>query len=132
MGNRPERHALDAQVAFVVRLPMKPAQKALGHAMLMAVVTEMAREPDFISTWVHETLDDPNVLVLYERWACTRDEFIANHLSKPYRAAYEASLATLLAGDRHIDFLTPLASFPERQRTPHTPVTPTHPPKETP
>jgi len=107
-------HAPD-QVSFVVSLPMKPDQKERGRAMLMDVVTAMSREPDFINTWVHEKQDDPDVIVLYETWACSKDDFISTHLSKPYRLAYEASLADLLAADRQIDFLTPLAAFPARQ-----------------
>jgi quinol monooxygenase YgiN len=103
------------QVAFVVYLPMKPDQKARGRAMLMEVVTAMSREPDFINTWVHEKQDEPDVVVLYETWACSKDEFISHHLSKPYRTDYEASLAEILSGARQIEFLTPLAAFPVRQ-----------------
>ena len=66
------------QVAFVVYLPMKPEQKARGRAMLMGVVKAMSREPDFINTWVHEKQDDPDVVVLYEAWACLKDEFISS------------------------------------------------------
>jgi len=102
------------QVSFVVYLPMKPEQKARGRAMLMEVVTAMAEEPDFINTWVHEKQDDPDVVVLYETWACSKDDFIAHHLSKHYRLSYEASLADILSGDRKIEFLNPLAAFPGR------------------
>ena len=116
MDDRPEsRRPSTDQVSFVVYLPMKPDQKIRGRAMLMDVVSAMAREPDFINTWVHEKQDDPDVIVLYETWACSKDEFIANHLSKHYRVAYEASLADILSSARQIDFLTPLAAFPERQ-----------------
>jgi quinol monooxygenase YgiN len=103
------------QVAFVVYLPMKPEQKARGRALLMDVVEAMSREPDFINTWVHEKQDEPDVVVLYENWACSKDAFISGHLSKPYRTEYEAALAEILSGARQIEFLTPLAAFPARQ-----------------
>ena len=110
--NHPSGRPATEQVSFVVSLPMKPEHKARGRAMLMDVVTAMSEEPDFINTWVHEKQDDPDVVVLYETWACSKDEFIANHLSKHYRLSYEASLADILSDDRKIEFLNPLAAFP--------------------
>ena len=101
-------------VSFVVRLPAKPEHRVRMRAMLMHVVDTMAREPDFINTWVHEDLDDPDTLVLYETWACSREYFIAHHLAKPYRQEYEAALPELLKAERTIDFLKGLKAYPER------------------
>jgi quinol monooxygenase YgiN len=105
---------LQDQVSFVVHLPFKPEHTALGRRLVMEIVKTMSREPDFINTWVNEIQDEPDTLVLYETWACSRDDFIARHLSKPYRLAYEAQLPALLSGERQIVFLTPLAGFPMR------------------
>jgi quinol monooxygenase YgiN len=105
---------LQDQVSFVVHLPFKPEHTALGRRLVMDIVRTMSHEPEFINTWVNEIQDEPDTLVLYETWACSRDDFIARHLSKPYRLAYEAQLPSLLSGERQIVFLTPLASFPMR------------------
>ncbi|MBI3348092.1 MAG: antibiotic biosynthesis monooxygenase [Burkholderiales bacterium] len=105
---------LQAQVSFVVHLPFKPERTAQGRQMVMDIVREMSREPEFINTWINEMQDEPDTLVLYETWACSRDDFIARQLPKPYRVAYEAQLPALLSGERHILFLTPLAGFPTR------------------
>lgn len=103
------------QVAFIVYLPFKPAQKQRARGMLMEIVAAMSREPEFINTWVHELQDEPDTVVLYETWACSRDDFITRQLGKPYRTAYEAVLPELLASERRLVFLTPLAGFPARR-----------------
>lgn len=103
---------LQEQVSFIVHLPFKPERAAQGRQMVMEIVRAMSHEPEFINTWVNEMQDAPDTLVLYETWACSRDDFIARQLSKPYRIAYEAQLPALLSGERQIVFLTPLAGFP--------------------
>jgi len=76
--------------------------------MMMDVVTSMSAEPDFISATVHEKLDDPNTFVIYETWACSREEFLSRHLGRPYRSAYEEQLPSMLSGERQIQFLKPV------------------------
>lgn len=105
---------LQDQVAFIVHLPFKPDRTAQGRQMVMDIVRAMSREPEFINAWVNEMQDEPDTLVLYETWACSRDDFIDRQLSKPYRADYEVLLPELLSGERQIVFLTPLAGFPRR------------------
>jgi quinol monooxygenase YgiN len=101
-------------VSFIVHLPTKPEHRVRMRSMLMNVLDNMAREPDFINTWVHEDLDDPDTLVLYETWACSREHFIAHQLARPYRQEYEAALPELLSARRRIDFLKGLKAYPER------------------
>jgi quinol monooxygenase YgiN len=99
-------------ISFVVRLPGKPETSARLRELLFGVVDAMSQEPDFVHTWVHEDADDPHTVVLYETWACSREFFLAHHLQKPYRLAYEAALPDLLAGARTIDFLRVIAAYP--------------------
>ncbi|WP_295998805.1 antibiotic biosynthesis monooxygenase [Rugamonas sp.] len=101
-------------VAFIVRLQARPEERERMRTMLFDVVDAMAKEPDFINTWVHEDQAEPNTVVLYETWACSRETFMARHLSKPYRQAYEAALPELLAAERTITFLTELRAYPGR------------------
>lgn len=107
-------HPASETVAFVVRLPARPEKREQMRAMLFDVVDNMAKEPDFINTWVHEDQAEPDTIVLYETWACSREAFLAEHLNKPYRQAYEAALPELLAGERTITFLTELRAYPSR------------------
>lgn len=98
------------QISFIVRLPTRPEKRDEMRAKLFHVVEAMSAEPDFINTWVHEDANAPDTLVLYETWACSGDDFMANHLAKPYRQAYEAALPELLSQPRSIDFLNPIRS----------------------
>ena len=101
-------------VSFIVRLPTRPEKRAQMRAMLFDVVDAMSHEPDFVNTWVHEDVNDPDAIVLYETWACTQDYFMAHHLAKPYRAAYEAALPELLSGERSLQFLSGIRAYPQR------------------
>ncbi len=98
-------------VSFIVRLPTRPEKREQMRAMLFAVLDNMAAEPDFINTWVHEDINDPDTLVLYETWACSREYFVAHHLAAPYRKDYEAALPQLLSKERSIDFLNPIRTI---------------------
>jgi quinol monooxygenase YgiN len=105
------------QTAFIVRLTAKPELRERFRTELFNVVNQMAHEPDFINTWVHEDAEDANTFVLYETWGCSREFFLANHLQKDYRVSYEALLPELLAKPRAIDFLNIVGSYPSRVST---------------
>jgi quinol monooxygenase YgiN len=94
------------QVAFIVYLPAKPERFAETKSRLLDVVHQMSAEPDFVNTWVHQ---------LYETWNCSKQDFIARHLSKPYRQEYEKLLPELLASERRIEFLDVIQSYPSRR-----------------
>ncbi|SEL01506.1 Quinol monooxygenase YgiN [Roseateles sp. YR242] len=98
-------------VSFVVHLPAKTEQREAFMASLLPVLNEMSKEPDFVNTYLHRSLQDPDTLVLYETWACSKDEFLAKHLTKPYRVAYEAQLGEMLKAPRSIEFLEPVRAF---------------------
>jgi quinol monooxygenase YgiN len=104
------------QVAFIVYLPAKPERFDETRERLLDVVHQMSAEPDFVNTWVHQLRDDPNTLVLYETWNCSKEDFINRHLNKPYRQAYEKRLPELLARERRIEFLQVIKSYPVRRQ----------------
>lgn len=110
-----ENNVMNDRVAFVVYLPAKEGRLEEMQKHLLPMIHTMAAEPDFINAWVHVSQDDPNTVVVYETWACTREHFIQHHFPKPYRLTYEALLPDFLASARRIDFLDVLASYPERR-----------------
>ncbi|HEY9101985.1 antibiotic biosynthesis monooxygenase family protein [Chitinimonas sp.] len=93
--------------SFIVHLPGKPEHREELESRLLEVLDAMAKEPDFINTYLHRSADDPDTLVLYETWACSKEYFMSHHLAKPYRKAYEAVLPRLLKERRTLSFLTP-------------------------
>ncbi|MFB9261960.1 putative quinol monooxygenase [Bradyrhizobium erythrophlei] len=103
-------------VAIVVILPVKAEARDRFRKMLFAVVEAMVKEPDFVNTWVHEDLNDPDTLVLYETWACSSEHLLEHHLKKPYRQAYEAALPEMLKAERRIVFLKPAMAVYPKQR----------------
>ncbi|WP_280152055.1 antibiotic biosynthesis monooxygenase [Piscinibacter sp. XHJ-5] len=102
-------------VSFVVYIPIKRSAKVHGRKMLLDVIAAMSSEPDFVNTWVHQQMDDEDTIVVYETWACSREHFLAHHLKKPYRQAYEAALPDLLSAERRIIFLEQIAAYPQRR-----------------
>ncbi|HWT69684.1 MAG TPA: antibiotic biosynthesis monooxygenase [Pseudomonas sp.] len=103
------------QVAFIVYLPSRPERFAETRERLLEVVHQMSAEPDFVNTWVHQRQDEPNTLVMYETWNCSKEDFITRHLNKPYRQEYERLLPELLASERRIEFLEVIKSYPGRR-----------------
>ncbi|MGO4330332.1 putative quinol monooxygenase [Cupriavidus sp. 2TAF22] len=97
--------------AFIVHLPGKPEHREEIEEKLLHVLEEMSKEPDFINTYLHRSVEDPDTLVLYETWACSEHYFKSHHLSRPYRQAYEAALPRLLKAARTLEFLTPVRSY---------------------
>ena len=92
-------------IAFIVRLPARRDQVNALERDLMPLLDAMSREPDFVSTHLHQSPDDPDTFVLYETWACSREHFLAHHLGRPYRADFEAALPSRLRAQRSIEFL---------------------------
>ncbi|WP_420992423.1 putative quinol monooxygenase [Cupriavidus sp. 30B13] len=97
--------------AFIVHLPGKPEHREEIEEKLRHVLDQMSREPDFINTYLHRSVEDPDTLVLYETWACSEAYFKSYHLSRPYRQAYEAALPGLLKAARTLEFLAPVRSY---------------------
>jgi len=97
---------------LLVFLPVKPEAREHFRKMLFAVGERIAKEPDFVSASVHEDMDDPDMIVLYETWIGSREHLLMAHLSKPYRKEYEAALPQMLKSERRIVFLQPpMASY---------------------
>lgn len=92
-------------IAFIVRLPARGDQAAALERELMPLLEAMAHEEDFVSAHLHQPPDDPDTFVLYETWACSREHFLAHHLGRPYRAAFEVALPSRLRAQRSIEFL---------------------------
>lgn len=102
---------MSENIAFVVHLPGKHEHRDELESSLLQVLEQMAKEPDFVNTYLHRSVEDPDTLVLYETWACSPAYFQTHHLSRPYRQAYEQALPRLLKRERTLEFLKPLRAF---------------------
>ncbi|TFW16797.1 putative quinol monooxygenase [Duganella callida] len=93
------------RLTFIVHLPAKPERYAELEAAVRQVLTDMSHEPDFLECTLHRSQQDPNVLVVYESWSCSREHFLQHHLPRAYRADFERQLPDRLAAERRIEFL---------------------------
>jgi len=98
---------------ILVFLPVKPEARDEFRQKLSQIGEQIAKEPQFVSAAIHEDMDDPDTLILYETWNATREELVETQLTRPYRKEYEAALGDLLKSERRILFLTaPIATVP--------------------
>lgn len=111
MTNQPE------QCVLIVTFNPRPGQKEAFRLHLYRLVNAMKAEPHFVNTIVHEDLDHPDRLVLYEIWSGSRERWQSEEPQKPYRTTYEQGLSDLLA-DRTVQWMTPVAEWGS-SLTPH-------------
>ncbi len=67
----------------------------------------MRHEPTFLNAVLHQDLEDPCRLMLYETWADHTD-LVDVQVHRPYRRAYMDALPALLAEPRGIELWRPL------------------------
>ena len=52
-------------ISFIVHLPVKAEAREALYSSLVKVLDEMSNEPDFVNTYLHRSMGDPDTLVLY-------------------------------------------------------------------
>jgi hypothetical protein len=67
--------------------------------------------PELKLAILHEGLDHPEEIMLYEEWDGTKAWFLANEATKPYRAAYRDETAHLVAERGDLDWLAPIRIY---------------------
>jgi quinol monooxygenase YgiN len=101
------------QCVLIVTFDAKPGQKEAFRRHLYTLVGEMKAEPHFVNTIVHDDLDHPDRLVLYEIWKGSRDRWQRDEPQKAYRKEYEIGLSGLLA-ERTVQWMNPVAEWGSR------------------
>ncbi|HZE51607.1 MAG TPA: antibiotic biosynthesis monooxygenase family protein [Jatrophihabitantaceae bacterium] len=97
-------------VVLIVRFRPKPGQREQFLKHLLELVDTMSKEAAFVDTVIHDDIEQPTDIVLYETWSCSRDTWIAEERTRPYRAGYERIAAQLLES-RQVNWLIPVRSF---------------------
>jgi quinol monooxygenase YgiN len=96
------------QVALIVRLRVKPSSKVLLEERLKEVFEVMQYEDTFLIATLHEDIEDPEQLLVYEVWQETRESFLTNQMSKSYRSTFEQAIVDLKV-ERTAQWLKPIA-----------------------
>lgn len=98
------------QCVLIVTFDAKPGQKEAFRAHLYTLVGQMKAEPHFVNTIVHDDLDKPERLILYEIWSGSRERWQRDEPLKAYRKAYEQGLRDMLE-NRTVQWMTPVAEW---------------------
>ena len=53
---------------------------------------KLAKESTFLDAWLHTAKDDPDLIVIYERWNETKESFMRDLLPRPFYKPYLAVL----------------------------------------
>ena len=96
-------------VTYLIRFDILPGQRDRFLALLNGVLDAMRHEPMFHNAMLHTDPENGNRMMLYETWEDHQD-VLDVQLRRPYREAWHAGLADLLAGPRDISIWHPIRS----------------------
>lgn len=99
-----------SQVILNIRFKIKPGMKDAFRESLFAMINNFRNEPSFVNAIVSDDLDNPDDLHIYEIWQGTRESWVEEEFSKPYRKEYEDKLTSLI-DDRIISWLEPVGEW---------------------
>ncbi len=104
------------QVVLIVRFRVKATSRTLLVEKLVEVFETIRHEDTFVNATLHEDIEDPEKLLVYEVWQESRESFMLNQFPKPYRAAFERAILDLKV-ERTGQWLKPIFAFlPARGR----------------
>lgn len=104
---------VDEKIVLYIQFKIKEGKKEEFKNLLFSLIENMSNEPAFINGVLSENVDNINELVFYETWKGTKDSWIMEELSKPYREDYECKLAELIE-ERIITYLSPIKEWENR------------------
>ncbi|OAS21536.1 putative quinol monooxygenase [Paenibacillus oryzisoli] len=99
------------QTVIIARFQLKPnSDKQAFFDNLKPLFDTMSKEPTFVNAIVHENVDNPDEVVFYEIWNCSKEVWLAEEESKSYRQGpYTRAAEFLLA--RELGFYTTLGEW---------------------
>jgi len=117
MTTNPARVANPDDLIFYVKYHIKPECVEEFQEHLFVLVDNMAKEPAFVSAFVHQDTEDSTRFSMYERWQeASKEDFMTYQMaSKAYRRIYEQRLPDMSATPRKIHILRPMAFWASTQ-----------------
>ena len=98
----------ESDLVFYVKLHVKPECIDEWKRAVTDIVEQMSHEAAFVSCYLHQDAQQPNLFLLDERWNEPSVEAFLQHQDTPYRRAYEARLPALLERPREPTVLLPI------------------------
>jgi len=75
-------------ITLNVFVRVKPEAREELLEIARELFDNLAKEPTFIDARINTSEDEPDLVVVYERWNETKESFIANIFPKPFYAPY--------------------------------------------
>jgi quinol monooxygenase YgiN len=104
---------MNDQMVLIVRLGVEKSVRNVVRDNLIELFERIKDESTFVKATLHEDLEDPEQLLVYEVWRESRESFMVNQISKPYRINYEKVLLDLRV-ERTAQWLKPAGSWNSR------------------
>lgn len=101
----------NSDLVFYVKLWVKPECIEEWKRAVFEVIEQMSLEEAFVSCYMHQDTQDPNLFTLYERWNEPSVDDFLKHQMKPYRIAYDEKLPDLLQRPREPVVLSPIGEW---------------------
>jgi quinol monooxygenase YgiN len=108
--NRPDISKRHETSLFRV-MKLKPGQEARDTVLkelYKHIEVALRFQPALMTSVVHENLDHPDMILLYEEWNWTKEQIIAEELPKSYRTAFRKATDPYLASRRDLEWLKPM------------------------
>jgi quinol monooxygenase YgiN len=105
------RETVGDHVVIYARFHLKPGKRDAYLALLEPVLRAIEGDPLCKSIVVHEDESNPDLIILYEIWAGTRERFDREERNKAYRETYAARLPVLLARPVEVEWPTPISEW---------------------
>jgi quinol monooxygenase YgiN len=93
----------EGPLGFIVHFDFKPGwqEERAKHGRTDFIDT-MRKEPTFVNFFRLEDRTNPNRVVLYETWNCSKEYFMEVEMRRPYRDVYERILPSLVKRPREM------------------------------
>jgi len=87
------------------------AKQTVALKLSDLVTLVIGRVPELKLAILHEGLDRPEEIMLYEEWDGTKEGFLTDEAPKPYRAAYREETTHLIADRGDLEWLLPIRIY---------------------
>lgn len=92
-------------------IPETGAKDTVAKKLANLVELVAGQVPELKLAILHEGLDQPDEIMLYEEWDGTKAWFLANEAPKPYRGAYREETAHLIAERGELEWFSPVRIY---------------------
>ncbi|MFD2612214.1 putative quinol monooxygenase [Paenibacillus gansuensis] len=101
------------QIILAIRFKVKPGKKEEFRNLLFTLADKMSKEANFVNSIIHDDLEQPDDILIYEIWNGTQRSWLEEEFPKPYRKDYENVLSEMLE-DRIVSWLVPTGEWGSR------------------